>query len=368
MMKLLCSREKLVEAVSNVQRTVSTKSSIPALEGILLRAAGTQLTLCGYDLELGMTTSIEASCTEEGAVVLSARLFGDIVRRLPGDTVQIAVDDKNITAIESGASEFSIVGIPADEYPDLPSISDQSSVTLSQSLLKSMIRQTIFAVAESDAKPIHTGTLFEIGGGKIRLISVDGYRLAIREENAVCEEELSFVVPGKTLGEVSKLLHEDDSMLELRVGRRHIQFLIGDYCVTSRLLEGEFLDYRAAIPQSCTMEVIANTRAFISSVERVSLLITDRLKSPIRCKFDSETIRLSCSTPIGRASDEFMAAVSGEPFEMGFNNRYLLDALRNTEGDEVRIQLNGPLSPMKIMPREGSAYLFLVLPVRLKSE
>ena len=163
MMKLLCSREKLVEAVSNVQRTVSTKSSIPALEGILLRAAGTQLTLCGYDLELGMTTSIEASCTEEGAVVLSARLFSDIVRRLPGDTVQIAVDDKNITAIESGASEFSIVGIPADEYPDLPSISDQSSVTLSQSLLKSMIRQTIFAVAESDAKPIHTGTLFEIG-------------------------------------------------------------------------------------------------------------------------------------------------------------------------------------------------------------
>ena len=200
MMKLLCSREKLVEAVSNVQRTVSTKSSIPALEGILLRAAGTQLTLCGYDLELGMTTSIEASCTEEGAVVLSARLFGDIVRRLPGDTVQIAVDDKNITSIESGASEFSIVGIPADEYPDLPSISDQSSVTLSQPLLKSMIRQTIFAVAESDAKPIHTGTLFEIGGGKIRLISVDGYRLAIREENAVCEEELSFVVPGKTLG------------------------------------------------------------------------------------------------------------------------------------------------------------------------
>ena len=300
------------------------------------------------------------------------------MRRLPGDNrADRRGRQEHSPLLESGASEFSIVGIPADEYPDLPSISDQSSVTLSQSLLKSMtvercvksmIRQTIFAVAESDAKPIHTGTLFEIGGGKIRLISVDGYRLAIREENAVCEEELSFVVPGKTLGEVSKLLHEDDSMLELRVGRRHIQFLIGDYCVTSRLLEGEFLDYRAAIPQSCTMEVIANTRAFISSVERVSLLITDRLKSPIRCKFDSETIRLSCSTPIGRASDEFMAAVSGEPFEMGFNNRYLLDALRNTEGDEVRIQLNGPLSPMKIMPREGNAYLFLVLPVRLKSE
>lgn len=357
-----------MEAVSNVQRTVSTKSSIPALEGILLRAAGTQLTLCGYDLELGMTTSIEASCTEEGAVVLSARLFGDIVRRLPGDTVQIAVDDKNITSIESGASEFSIVGIPADEYPDLPSISDQSSVTLSQPLLKSMIRQTIFAVAESDAKPIHTGTLFEIGGGKIRLISVDGYRLAIREENAVCEEELSFVVPGKTLGEVSKLLHEDDSMLELRVGRRHIQFLIGDYCVTSRLLEGEFLDYRAALPKDKKTEVTVSTRTLIDSVERVSLLITDRLKSPVRCVFNEDTVKLLCSTTMGRANDQIEAKITGDPLEIGFNNKYLLDALRAAECDEVRLELGGPISPMLVLPKEGDSFSFLVLPVRLRSE
>lgn len=368
-MKIVCSRQQLVEAVSNVQRAVSTKSSVPALEGILLRTSGGEVTLCGYDLELGMTTSIESSVEESGSVVLSARLFADIVRRLPGERVSLTIDEKNITTIKSGASEFSIVGIPAGEYPDMPAISGDDSVTLPQHLLKGMIRQTIFAVAESDAKPIHTGTLFEIGEGRIRLVSVDGYRLAMREEAAGGDAELSFVVPGKTLSEVSKLLSdEEEDELELRVGRRHIQFRIGSYCVISRLLEGEFLDYRAAIPQSSTTEMIANTREFISSVERVSLLITDRLKSPLRCQFGDGEIHLSCSTAIGRASDQFEAAITGAPVEMGFNNRYLLDALRNSEGDEVKIQLNGPLSPMKVMPREGSDYLFLVLPVRLKTE
>ena len=368
-MKILCSRQQLVEAVSNVQRAVSTKSSVPALEGILLRASGSDLTLCGYDLELGMTTFLEATVEEPGSVVLSARLFGDIVRRLPGDTVHLAVDEKNITTIKSGASEFSIVGIPADEYPDLPSIGSEKSVTVSQSLLKGMIRQTIFAVAESDAKPIHTGTLFEIGEGKLRLVSVDGYRLALREEAVPCEEEMNFVVPGKTLSEASKLLSEEDGeTLELRVGRRHIQLRIGSYCVTSRLLEGEFLDYRAAIPKSSTTEIVVSTREFISSVERVSLLITDRLKSPLRCRFEGNEIHLSCSTAIGRASDSFSAVILGDAVEMGFNNRYLLDALRNSEGDEVRLQLNGPLSPMKVLPREGEDYLFLVLPVRLKTD
>ena len=367
-MKIVCNRQQLVEAVSNVQRAVSTKSSVPALEGSLLNAGGDELTLCGFDLELGMTTRIPASVEESGAVILSARLFGDIARRLPGDDVKLAVDEKNITVIQSGASEFSIVGIPAEEYPELPSITGESTVILTHDTLKGMIRQTIFAVADSDAKPIHTGTLFELGGGRLRLVSVDGYRLALREEAVPSEEELSFVVPGKTLIEVMKLLKDDDSELSLKVGRRHIMFQIESYCVISRLLEGEFLDYRAAIPNSGKTEILANTREFISSVERVSLLITDRLKSPIRCLFENGEIRLSCSTAIGRASDEFSAAITGDNVEMGFNNRYLLDALRNTEGDEVRVQLNGPLSPMKIMPREGGSFLFLVLPVRLKTE
>ena len=368
-MKITCSKQQLTEAVSNVQRAVSTKSSIPALEGILLKAHGQEVTLCGYDLELGMTTTIEASVEEPGNLVLSARLFGDIVRRLPGEQVCIASDEKNITAITCGLSEFSIVGIPAEEYPEIPLITGETTIDLPHSMLKSMIRQTIFAVADTDAKPIHTGTLFELGGGTLRLVSVDGYRLAIREEPVQANEEASFVVPGKTLNEVTKLLSDsEEETLSLVVGRRHILFKIGNYTVISRLLEGEFLDYKAAIPAASSTEVLVNTRSFIESVERVSLLITDRLKSPVRCLFEDNEIKLSCSTSMGRANDQFEAQITGSNVEIGFNNRYLLDALRNAEGDEVKVQLNGPLSPMKVLPREGNAFLFLVLPVRLKSD
>ena len=317
---------------------------------------------------LGMTTEIPADISEIGTVVLSARLFGDIVRRLPDASVHIAADDHNVTTIQSGQSHFSIVGIPAEEYPELPHVSSERSIRISSQVLKNMIRQTIFAVAESDAKPIHTGTLFEIGNGKIRLVSVDGYRLAIREEMVSSEEQdLSFVVPGKALQEVSKLLLETDEPCTIQVGSRHILFIIGSYTVIARLLEGEFLDYRAAIPQTSSTTITVKTSDFIDSVERVSLLITDRLKSPIRCLFDEDTVRLSSYTPIGRASDQFPAQLTGNSVEMGFNNHYLLDALRNAEGDQVKIELNGPLSPMKVLPMEGNSFLFLVLPVRLKA-
>ncbi|MDD3260990.1 MAG: DNA polymerase III subunit beta [Oscillospiraceae bacterium] len=368
-MKFTCDRQQLTEAVLNVQRAVSAKSSIPALQGILLKAKQNSIFLCGYDAEmLGMTTEIAASVTETGTVVLSAKLFGDIVRRLPDAGVHIETDDRNMTTIQSGQSNFSIVGIPAEEYPELPHVSGERSIQLPGCVLKEMIRQTIFAVAESDAKPIHTGTLFEIGDGKIRLISVDGYRLAIREERVQSEEQdLSFVVPGKALQEVSKLLPDSDEACTLQVGSRHILFMIGSYTVIARLLEGEFLDYRAAIPQANSTTILVKTSDFIDSVERVSLLITDRLKSPIRCIFEENSVRLSSYTPIGRASDQFPAKLTGQNVEMGFNNHYLLDALRNAEGDQVKIELNGPLSPMKVLPTEGNSFLFLVLPVRLKA-
>ena len=373
-MKIQCQKSQLVEAVSNVQRAVSSKSTLAALEGILLKTTTNgDLKLCGYDLELGITTVIEAQVDEPGEVVLSARLFGDIVRRLPDETVTILVDEKMITQITCGPSEFSIVGIPSSEYPELPSVEGASSIDLTSPILKSMIRQTLFAVADTDAKPVHTGTLFNIENGIIRLVSVDGYRLAMRTEmiNLKFEEEdeIRFVVPGKTLSEVIKLLPDQDENVEILVGRRHIIFKIEKYSVISRLLEGEFLDYKAAIPAQFTTEVTVNTRNLINSVERVSLLITDRLKSPVRCIFSEDgEIKISCVTSIGKANDELSAQITGPEVEIGFNNRYLLDALRNADTDEVKVQLTGPVSPMKIVPTQGDSFLFLVLPVRLKQE
>lgn len=368
-MKFSCDKHQLVEAVTNVQRAVSTKSTIPSLEGILIRAREGAITLCGYNLEMGMTTVLLSNVEEKGKIVVSAKLFGDIIRRLPNDQVTITVDENNMTTIVSGESTFSIAGIPAEEYPDLPTVHDDEAVTVPQHLLKSMIRQTIFAVAEGDAKPIHTGTLFELCSDCLRLVSVDGYRLAVREEKLSCPKETTFVVPGKTLSELLKLLKDDgEETITMHISTRHIVFEMGNYTIVSRLLEGEFLDYHSALPKNKTTEILVNVRDFVNSVERVSLLITDRLKSPIRCEFENDEIKLFCSTPIGRANDRFPAKIEGQNLEMGFNNRYLLDALRNSECDEVKICLSGAISPMLVMPREGESFLFLVLPVRLKAD
>lgn len=367
-MKFTVNKSEITEAVSNIQRAVSTKTSIPALECILLSAADGKLELCAYDLELGITTVIPAQVEKSGKTAIPAKIFSDIVRKTPDDSITITVDEKNMASIESGYSHFTIISTPAEEFPELPKLTDSTRMELPSNVLKSMIRQTLFAVAESDAKPIHQGSQFRIENGTLDVVSVDGYRLAKRSEPVEFSEDLSFVVPGKTLGEILKLLKDTDDKVELSAGRRHILFTIDNYTVISSLLEGEFLNYRAAIPQDSKTEVVVKTREVMESVERVSLLITDRLKSPVRCMFGENEIKLLCTTTMGRASDQISAEITGDGVEIGFNNRYLLDALRNTECDEVKIQLGGPLSPMKIVPKEGDSFLFLVLPVRLKNE
>lgn len=367
-MKFTVNKSDITEAVGNIQRAVSTKTSIPALEGILLGASDQGLELCAYDLELGITTVIPAFVVEPGRAVLSAKLFSDIVRRTPAETITITVDEKNMATLESGYSRFSIIGIPAEEFPELPKLTDSTQFSMAGSVLKSMIRQTLFAIAESDAKPIHQGSLFNLENGMMDVVSVDGYRLAVRREPVEFSDSLDFVVPGKTLSEILKLIKETDDPVEISAGRRHILFKIDNYTVISSLLEGEFLNYKAAIPPESQTEVVLKTREAIDSVERVSLLITDRLKSPVRCLFNENEIKLNCTTSMGRASDQIDVEMTGQSVEIGFNNRYLLEALRNTECDEVKVQLGGPLSPMKVVPKEGDSFLFLVLPVRLKSE
>ena len=365
-MKFVCEKDVLLDAVSNVGHAVSGKSVHPSLEGILLRAMNSSLFLAGYDLELGITTRIEAEVSEPGDIVLSAKLFGDIVRKLPSEEVRISVDEKLNVYIQSGMSEFHILGISAAEYPELPGVDDGSGFTVSQNLLRGMIRQTIFAVSQNDSRPVHKGILFEMEDGQLRLVAVDGSRLALRCENINNQESMKFVIPGKTLNEVMKLLSEEDTPVSMAVGRRHVVMEINGYAVISRLLEGEFLSYKKAIPTDFTTTVRIKTRDMIEAVERAALVINDYVKSPLVCQFGDSEVKISCNTAMGSVSDVMPATISGNPEEMGFNSRYILDALKNTESDEVRIELKGSLSPMKIMPVEGDAFLFLVLPVRLK--
>lgn len=368
-MKFSCEKNKLVESLSNVQKAVAQKSTIPALEGVLIKTENMQISLCGYNTELGITTTIPAQITADGMIVVNAHLFTEIIRKLPDDLVELELTENYVVRITSGKSYFELMGIDAKEFPTLPEVDASSSLEISSAVLKSMIRQTIFSVAETDSKPIHTGTLFEIKDKSITLVSVDGYRMAMRTEPIKENLDLRFVVPGKTLREVLRLLPDDDEEINISAGMRHIVFKIGDYVIVSRLLEGEFLDYKSTIPQNIQNTVSVNTQDFIDSIERVSLLITDRLKSPVRCIFGKNKINLSCVTTIGKADDEISSSSDiKNDFEIAFNNKYMTDALKNTDCDEVQIELSGALSPIKVLPKEGNSFLFLVLPVRIKAQ
>lgn len=369
-LKFTCEKSKLVEALSNVQKAVSQKSTIAALEGILITTKSTGLIeLCGYNTELGITTSVCGTVKKEGQIVLNARLLTEIVRKLPEDLVQIEVSAQLSAKIAGGSSIFELVGIDASEFPSLPTIENAKCFELPVLDLKNMIRQTVFAVSEADTNPIHTGTLFEIKNKNITLVSVDGYRLALRSEPIDKDLELAFVVPGKTLREVLHLLPDTDETVKISAGMRHIGFYVGDYSVVSRLLEGEFIDYKSTVPEKSKYKISLSTKDFIDSIERVSLLITDRLKSPVRCLLSKSNIHISCITGIGKADDEISVSSNiDEEFEIAFNNKYMTDALKNTDCDEIELHLNGPLNPIKIVPKEGKSFLFLVLPVRIKAE
>ena len=372
-MKFKCTVSTLSEACQNVQRAISSKTTIPALEGIYLRAGedGT-LELTGYDLEVGIQTQIEASVQEAGSIVLNAKVLCDILRKLPGEDLEMECDSRYLASIASGESRYRINGMGAEEYPELPSITGGVPLPVPHDTLKEMIRQTIFAVAVNpDTKPIHTGVKFEISGGELRLVAIDGFRLAVRREAIAYEgEELNFVVPPKALGEIIKMAGGDEEEVRVAVGRRHIVFDIGRYHMVSRLLDGEFMNYKAAIPTAFKTEAAADTRGLIAAIERISLIITEKIKSPIRCDIlpDEGRLEFSCATGVGTARDSVGADIAGENFEVGFNNRFLLDALRACDTDQVRMHFNGAVQPVVILPPEGDAFLFMVLPVRLKNE
>lgn len=364
-MKISVLRTDLAEAVSVVSRAVSSKASIPALEGILIKAYGSKITISGYDLEIGINTSIDATVSDQGEIVVSAKYFSEIVRKLPEEVVCIETDDRMITYITSGHADYQIVGMNSAEYPDLPKFEENEGFEVKGEILKEMIRQTVYAVSDNNSKPIYTGSLFEIENKLFKIVAIDGYRMAIRQENVDSEVNSQFVVPGKTQQEVLKIIGNDEENVYISVGQRNIMFKIGEYSVISRLIEGTFLDYNSTIPKTSKTDVVVNTRLLINAVDRMSLLNGDKLQSPVRCIFAGEEIRLSCTSAIGKANDVISAPVNGDDVEIGFNNRYLLDALRNIDADEVKITLNGGLSPMIIKPLKGDSFVSLVVPMRL---
>ena len=369
-MRFTCEKSMLVTGLNITGRTVAQKSSLSVIEGILCKAE-VGLSLTGYNMETAITYDIEAEVTDSGACILPARLFGDIIRRLPEGPVTVVVDDNYKVSIRSGFASFTISAENAEDYPELPDVGEGRSVPIPQNVLKDLIGGTIFAVSENQGRPIHTGVKFEVDENYISAIAVDGFRLARRTWNTTAPtgRKMAYVVPAQGLKEVEKILTDTDEEAAFTLGPKHILYKIGCATVVCRLLEGDFLDWRRVVPTNCPVKLVANVGELASSIERVGLIVSEKYKSPVRCLFGSNVLNLRTNTTIGAAEDQCSLAGDGKELEIGFNVRYLADALRVIPSEEVVLELTNGLSPIVLTPAETDKYdyAYMVLPVRIKT-
>ena len=360
-------RAKFLDAVSRLQRVVSGKTSMPVLEGILISAEQGKITLVSYNLEMGMKKEIYANCKEAGDIVINARLLADILRRMNGLQVEISADEKLNCNIKCGEATFDIMGMAANDFPEMPSVSDNLNFSLSGEILSDMVRGTIFATAQNEgAKPILTGINFSSESGKICLVAIDGYRLAIRNEKIENIKDFEFTVSGRAVGEAVKLIDEETENVEISVGDRLICFKISGYSFISRLLDGDFVNYKKTLPETYRQRVVVNTRELIDTIERVSLLISESFSTPVRCYFNELNVVFSSATSIGRATETFNTKLEGENFEIGLNSRYLLEALKAADAENVQILFNGPNAGVVISPMDSEDFKYMIMPMRLK--
>ena len=368
-MRFTCEKNMLVQGLNIAGRAVASKSSLTVIEGILCKA-DRELSFTGYNMETGITYIVDADVSDPGQCILPAKLFGDIIRRLPEGPVTVVVDESYKVSIRAGFASFTISAESADDYPELPDVGAGRNVTIPQNKLKELISGTIFAVSENQGRPIHTGVKFEVEDMSISAIAVDGFRLARRTyhpENAT-GYDLSFVVPAAGLKEVEKILTDCDEDVTFSLGQKHILFQIGSATLVCRLLEGDFLDWRRVVPTNCPIKLCAHVSDLASSIERVGLIVSEKYKSPVRCVFSNQVLQLKTNTTIGAAEDRCAIAGDGGELEIGFNVRYLADALRVIPSEEVTLELTNGLSPIVLTPAEDKYdYSYMVLPVRIKN-
>lgn len=368
-MKLTCEKSKLLEALSLGQRALSPNSSLESIKGYLIQGTEEGITVSAYNLETGIVTTVPATSVPGEATVINGRILFDIIRRLPEDNLSIETDDKGVAIIRCGNSEFNIMTLPAEEFPDLPRIDGEKSLELPQGLLKSMIAQTIFAASTSEYKPILTGCCFDIHGKNLRLVATDSSRISLREEEVSTigtEDDYSFVVPAAALREVEKILTDsDEDNVILTLSRKHIIFDMGGTRLFCRLLEGEYTKYEAIIPKENRFSVLIDNSAFLGSLDRVSILINEQMKTPVRLKFEKDRIHFATKTTLGNGFDECVCNGDAEGCEIGFSSRFLSDAIRSVDADESVVEFSGPLSPFVIKPVTGNRFLHIIAPTRL---
>lgn len=366
-MEITVERAALLDAVNHLSRIVNNKTSLPVLEGIYLSATQGKLTLISYNLEMGIKKEIYSNTAKDGEIVINARIFAEILRKMNGVSVEISSDERLMCHIKSGTANFDIMGMAGADFPEMPTVTNETPITIGGEILKNMVRRTIFAVAQNEGtRPILTGVKVSIKQNNIQFVAIDGFRLAIRNEKINIDADADFIVPGKAISELVKLIDDENDDIIIHTGVNLIGFEANGYFFISRLLEGNFVDYSKTISPTYKQRIFVNTNDLINTIDRISPVINDAFSTPIRCILSEENILFSCNSAVGRATENFPITLEGEEFEIGLNSRYLLEALKASEVDNVKIEFNGATSGVLIKPSDNDEFLYMIMPMRLR--
>jgi len=364
-MRFSCDTNELNASLSVVSRALAVRSPKPILEGILFESCDEGLRLTCTDLALGIETVIPATFIEEGRAVLPGKLLCEVVRKLPGGQCEINISDRLQATIRCATSRTTITGFDPVEYPELPQVSGPS-FSMPQNTLRDMIGRTLFAIAVDESRPILTGCLMEIEKDEMRVVALDGFRLALRKENIEGPDKpVSAVVGGKVLGDIAKTLSDSDEPVALTFSRSHVRMDIGGTHIVARLLEGEFIRYRQILPQEWQTRVTIGRSDLSSAIDRASLIAREGKSNLVCFKIDGETLDVTSNSETGDMEEKIAVVTEGKDLTIAFNVRYITDVLKALSDDEVFMRFNSNVSPCVVCPTEGDAYLYLVLPVRV---
>ncbi len=370
-MKVICEKEKILKGINSVINGVASKTTMPILEGILIQTNDNELKLTSYDLEIGIEYILEAKIEEQGNTVVNATMFSEIIRKLPSKEIKITVNENNLLEIECEGSLYKLATMNADEFPELPKINVDNSIEIEQTILKNMIRKTIFAVSQEENRPIFTGCLFEVANNTLNVVAVDGYRLAIKS-NVLNEKanEFSSVIPGKTLNEVNKIISDSFDPVKIGISRNQALFEMENCKIVTRLLDGEFLKYSNAIPKNWETRIKVNKNNIQDCFERISLISSSSIekekKYPVKINIDIGNVVISCSNQMGNAKEEIIVETEGKELEIGFNPKFFLDALKAIDDEDVYLEFGTNKSPCIIKPVENGDYIYMILPIKMK--
>ena len=370
-MKIICEKDKILKAINSVTKAVASKTTMPILEGILIQTNDKEVKFTTYDLEIGIEYVIDSNVEEQGATVVNAIMFSEIIRKLPDTEIHISLNEKNLLVIECEGSLYKLATMNPDEFPELPQINVENSIEIEQNSLKEMIRKTIFAVSTEENRPIFTGCLFEIKNNKLNVVAVDGFRLAWKSkflQNHV--NDFTAVIPGRTLNEVNKIILDSFDMIKIGVAKNQALFEMENCKLVTRLLDGEFLNYASVIPENWETRVRVNKNALQNCFERISLISSSSIekekKYPVKVAIDIGKLTISCTNQTGDAKEEMYVSTEGQNLEAGFNPKYFLDALRAIDDEEIFVDFGTSISPCIIRPVDDGDYIYMILPIRLK--